>query len=86
MAYLEGRSPRHADAAAQAAAARAEISARVPAARKPSATPRRRSQAIAVEADIRKSGVAMSELEYTLLLTAMTGCVSGAGSRARIRC
>ena len=37
-----------------------------------------RSQAVAVEADIRKSGVAMSELEYTLLLTAMTGCVRGA--------
>ena len=67
-------------------AARKTEAARVPDARNPSATPRRRSQAIAVEADIRKSGVAMSELEYTLLLTAMTGCVSGAGSRARIRC
>lgn len=37
-------------------------------------------QAVEIEADIRKAGVAMSELEYTLLLRAMTGCVIFGGT------
>jgi hypothetical protein len=32
-------------------------------------------QAIAIETDIRTSGISLSELEYALLVAAMTGCV-----------
>lgn len=38
-----------------------------------------------MEADIRQSGIAMSELEYTMLIRAMTGCVSSAIPHAETR-
>ena len=35
----------------------------------------RRKQAVALELEIRKAGIAMSELEYTMMLEAMSRCV-----------
>lgn len=35
----------------------------------------RRQQAVALELEIRKAGIAMSELEYTMMLEAMSRCV-----------
>jgi hypothetical protein len=39
-------------------------------------------QAVAIEAEIRKSGIALSEQEYTMLVTAMTGCARNSSLRS----
>jgi hypothetical protein len=39
-------------------------------------------QAVAIETEIRKSGIALSEQEYTMLVTAMTGCARNSSLRS----